>query len=64
MPAESAKRLVAQMKGEIMILVLETADVFRATVGALRSFDKTGSVSFHILSVLENRCLHLFKRMP
>jgi hypothetical protein len=28
------------MKGEILILLPETADDFRATIGALRSLDK------------------------
>jgi hypothetical protein len=32
--AKSAIKLVAQMKGEILMLVPDTADGFRATIGA------------------------------
>jgi hypothetical protein len=32
----SASKLLAQMKGETLMLVPETADGFRATIGALR----------------------------
>jgi hypothetical protein len=34
--AKSASKLLAQMKGEILLLMPETADGFRATIGALR----------------------------
>jgi hypothetical protein len=46
---------MGQMNGEILMLVPETADCFRATVGALRSLDVSGVVSFHIFSLLEER---------
>jgi hypothetical protein len=45
--AKSESKLVAQMKGEILIQVPETADGFRATIGALRSLDANEDVSFH-----------------
>jgi hypothetical protein len=52
--AKSGSKLVAQMKGEILILVPETADDFRATIGALRSLDANEGVSFHTFSLPED----------
>jgi hypothetical protein len=57
------------MKGEILMLVPETADGFRATIGALRSLDVSEGVSFYTFSLLEDRCVRLLlkdlgKRMP
>jgi hypothetical protein len=40
-------KLVAQIKGEILMLVPETADGFWATIGALRSLYVSEGVSFH-----------------
>jgi hypothetical protein len=65
----SESRLVAQMKGEILMLVPETDDGFRATIGALRSLDAAEGVSFHTFSLPEDRCVRLLlknvgKRMP
>jgi hypothetical protein len=57
------------MKGEILMLVPETADGCRATIGALRSLDANEGVSFHTFSLSEDRCVRLLlknlgKRMP
>jgi hypothetical protein len=49
--AKSASTFVAQMKGEIPMLVTKTDDGFRATIGALRSLDESESVSFHTFSL-------------
>jgi hypothetical protein len=56
--AKSARKLLAQMKGEILMLVPETADGFRAAIGALRSLGECKGVSFHT-SLLEDRCVRL-----
>jgi hypothetical protein len=45
--ARSESKLVAQMKGEILMLVPESANGFRATIGALRSLDVSEGVTFH-----------------
>jgi hypothetical protein len=57
------------MKGDILMLVYETADGFRATIGSLRSLDGSEGVSFHTFSFSEDRCVSLLlkylgKRMP
>jgi hypothetical protein len=39
--------LTAQLKAEMLMVVLSAADGFRATVSALRSFDEREGVSFH-----------------
>jgi hypothetical protein len=52
-------KLVSQMKGEILMLVPETADCFRATIGALRSLDVSEGVSFHTFSLPVDRCVRL-----
>jgi hypothetical protein len=39
------------MKGEILMLEPETADGFRATIGAQRSLDESEGVSFHTFSL-------------
>jgi hypothetical protein len=57
--AKSARKLVAQLKGEILMLVPEVADGFRGTVGAPRSLDRSKSVSFHPFSLPKNRCVRL-----
>jgi hypothetical protein len=67
--AKSSSRIVAQMKGEYLRLVTETADGFRATIGALRSLSERKGVSFHSFSLPEDRCVPLLlknlgKRMP
>jgi hypothetical protein len=41
------------------MVVPSTADGFRATVGALQSFDGKEGASFHTYKLLENRCLRL-----
>jgi hypothetical protein len=61
--------LLAQMKGETIMLVPKTADGFRATIGALRSLGENKVVSFHTFSLPEARCVRLLlknvgKRMP
>jgi excinuclease UvrABC nuclease subunit len=57
--ATSESKLVSQMKGEILMLVPETADGFRATIAALRSLDTSEGVSFHTFSLPEDRCVCL-----
>jgi hypothetical protein len=47
---KSESKLVAQMKGEILMLVPETADGFRATIGALRSLDANEGELSHLLA--------------
>jgi hypothetical protein len=47
------------MKGEILILVPETADGFRATIGVLRSLDVSKGVTFHTFSLPEDQCVRL-----
>ena len=42
-----------------MILVKRTAEGFRATTRALRYLDGSNGVSFHTLSLLEDRCVRL-----
>jgi hypothetical protein len=66
---KSASKLVAQMKGEYLMLVPETADGFRATISALRSLGEGDGVSFHTFSLPEDRCVRLLlknlgKHMP
>jgi hypothetical protein len=60
---------VEKVKGEVLMLVPETADGFRATIGALRSLDEREGASFHAFSLPEDRCVRLLvknlgKRMP
>jgi hypothetical protein len=57
--ANSGSKIVAQMKAEILKLVPETANEFRATIGALRSLDVSKGVSFHTFPLLEDRCVRL-----
>jgi hypothetical protein len=47
------------MKAEKIVIVPETADGFRATVGALRSLDGSKGVSFHTFSLPEDREVRL-----
>jgi hypothetical protein len=42
---------MVQKESEILMLVSETADGFRATIGALRSLDVSEGVSFHNYSL-------------
>jgi hypothetical protein len=65
----TARKLLAQIKGETLMLVPETADGFRATIGALRSLGEDKGVSFQTFSLPEERCVRLLlknvgKRMP
>ena len=53
------KGLSAQMKGENLMVVPETADDCRAAVSALRSLDVSKGVSFHTFSLPEDRCARL-----
>jgi hypothetical protein len=67
--AKSACKLLAQTKGEILMLVLETADGFRTTIGALRSRGVGKDVSFHTFPLPELPYVRLLlknlgKRMP
>jgi hypothetical protein len=56
---KSGSRIVAQMRGEYIMLELVTADGFRATIGALKSLDEGEGVSFHTFPLPEDRCLRL-----
>jgi hypothetical protein len=47
------------MKGKILMLMPVTADVFRDTVGALRSLEDSESVRFHTFSLPGDRCVRL-----
>jgi hypothetical protein len=40
---------------EILMLVPETVDRFRATIGTLRSLDVSDGMSFHTFSLPEDR---------
>jgi hypothetical protein len=67
--AKSESKLVAQIKGEILMLMSETADGFWAAIGALRPLNVSEGVSFHTFSLPEDRCVRLLlknlgKRMP
>ena len=53
------KGLTAQMKGENLMVVPETADDFRAAVSALRSLGVSKGVSFHTFSLPEDCCARL-----
>jgi hypothetical protein len=48
---KSASKLVAQMKGEYLMLVPETAEGFWATISALRSREEGEVVCFHTFSL-------------
>jgi hypothetical protein len=66
---KSATKLVAETKGEYLMLVPECADGFRATFGALRSLGEGEGVTFHTFSFPEVRCVRLLlkklgNRMP
>jgi hypothetical protein len=67
--AASRSSLTAQIKAELLVLVSETADGFRAMVTALRSLDASRGVSFHTFSLPEDRSVRLLvknlgKTMP
>jgi len=50
--------LTSQLKAEKLMVVLSTANGFRAAVSALRSIDREG-VSFHTFRLPEYRCVRL-----
>jgi hypothetical protein len=50
-----ARKLVAQMKGEILMLVPEPVDGFRASIGALKSLDQSEGLSSHTFSLPGDR---------
>jgi hypothetical protein len=56
---KTASNLLAQMRGETLMLVPETAEGFRATIGALRSLGEDKAVSLHTFSLPEDRCVRL-----
>jgi hypothetical protein len=67
--ANSASKILAQMKVKIVMLVPETPDGFQDTIGALRSLEVGNDMSFHSFSRPEDRCVclllkNLGKRMP
>jgi hypothetical protein len=51
--------LNAQIRGEKLIVVLSTADGFRAAVSAMRSLDGKVGASFHTFMLTEDRCVRL-----
>jgi hypothetical protein len=51
------------MKGEKLMIVLGTADGFRATVSALRSLDGRKGVTFQTFSLPEDRCVRLLVKV-
>ena len=53
--------LTAQLKAE-KLMVLSTANVFRAVVSALRSLDGGEWVNFHTFTLPEDRCVRLLVR--
>jgi len=56
--------LMAQTKGEKLMVVPSTADGFTAAVSALRSLDGKDSVSFRTFRLAEDRCVrHLVKNL-
>jgi hypothetical protein len=57
--AKTARKLLAQMDVEILMLVPEAADGFRATTGALRSLGEGKGVSFHKFFLPEKCCIRL-----
>jgi hypothetical protein len=59
--AESSSKRVADVKNKNLILVLETADGFRAAIGTLRSLDVDEGVSFHTRSQPFLKTVILFK---
>jgi hypothetical protein len=66
---KTESKLLDQMRGETLMLVPETEDCFRATIGALRSLGEDKGVSIHTFSLPEDRCVRLLlknvgKRMP
>ena len=50
--------LTAQLKGEDLMVVPSTADVFRAAVSALRSLDEREG-GFHTFTLPQDRCVRL-----
>jgi hypothetical protein len=57
------------MKGEILMLVPETAGNIRATIGAMGLLDGSVGVSFHNFFLPDNNCVRLLlqnsaKRVP
>jgi hypothetical protein len=52
--------IVAQLIGEILMLVPETADGYRATIGSLQSLDESEGVSFQTFWLPEYRHVRLF----
>jgi hypothetical protein len=66
---KTARKLLAQMRGETLMLVPETEDGFRAIIGNLRSHGEDKGVSFQTFSLPDDRCVRLLlknvgKRMP
>jgi len=54
--------LMAQPKGEKLMVVSSTADGFRAAVSALRSLDGKDGVSFYTFTLPEDRCREFWSR--
>jgi hypothetical protein len=57
--AKTASKRLSQMKGENLMLVLETADGSRTTIGPLPSLVEGKGVSFHVFFLPEDRCVCL-----
>ena len=54
-----SRGLMAQIKGEKLMVIPSTAYGFRASVSALRSLDGKDGVSFHTFSLPEDCCVRL-----
>jgi len=55
--------LMAQPKGEKLMVVSSTADGFRAAVSALRSLDGKDGVSFYTFTLPEDRCARILVKI-
>jgi len=55
--------LMAQLKGEKLMVVPSTADGFRAAVSALRSLDGKDGVSFHTFTLPEDSCARILVKI-
>jgi metal-responsive CopG/Arc/MetJ family transcriptional regulator len=57
---KSANKLKAHIKGEILMVVPETADGVWATIGALQYLEEGEGVSFPTFYLPEDRCVRMF----
>jgi hypothetical protein len=66
-PVLYSREVQKQVRGlnerEILMLVPENSDGFRATVGTLQSLDVVEGMNFHSSSFPEDRCVSLLKKL-